>query len=255
MVQMLARAVRDMNPLGDQLEEMRGAARRAIGRAANAVVTHLEESKDRVAPAPASLSLSRAYSPLRHGRFAAMIPGDSAVETVITSGLFSTLNIYNTLLIGRLILTWCVAFGAEARRLKTDHRGLILKRRPTRANPRARHERSPIFRSPARIHIFSICRFPNPPRQIVYPLATLCDPYLNLFRGIIPPIGGTIDLSPILAFTVLNVFTNTAAALPCEMNEDGTVKAPEPKRSPGAMLRERFAKQRAARAEKDAKKN
>ena len=203
MVQMLARAVRDMNPLGDQLEEMRGAARRAIGRAANAVVTHLEESKDRVAPAPASLSLSRAYSPLRHGRFAAMIPGDSAVEQVITSGLFSTLNIYNTLLIGRLILTW----------------------------------------------------FPNPPRQIVYPLATLCDPYLNLFRGIIPPIGGTIDLSPILAFTVLNVFTNTAAALPCEMNEDGTVKAPEPTRSPGAKLRKRFAKQRAARAEKDAQKN
>mgnify|MGYP006978338204 CR=1 FL=1 len=124
MVQMLARAVRDMNPLGDQLEEMRGAARRAIGRAANAVVTHLEESKDRVAPAPASLSLSRAYSPLRHGRFAAMIPGDSAVETVITSGLFSTLNIYNTLLIGRLILTWCVAFGAEAR----------LENRPSRTH-------------------------------------------------------------------------------------------------------------------------
>jgi len=89
----------------------------------------------------------------------------------------------------------------------------------------------------------------------VYPLATLCDPYLNLFRGIIPPIGGTIDLSPILAFTVLNVFTNTAAALPCEMNEDGTVKAPEPTRSPGAKLRKRFAKQRAARAEKDAQKN
>ena len=89
----------------------------------------------------------------------------------------------------------------------------------------------------------------------MYPLATLCDPYLNLFRGIIPPIGGTIDLSPILAFTVLNVFTNTAAALPCEMNEDGTVKAPEPKRSPGAKLRERFAKQRAARAEKAAKKH
>ena len=55
----------------------------------------------------------------------------------------------------------------------------------------------------------------------MYPLATLCDPYLNLFRGIIPPIGGTIDLSPILAFTVLNVFTNTAAALPCEIGEDG----------------------------------
>lgn len=34
---------------------------------------------------------------------------------------------------------------------------------------------------------------------------TLCDPYLNLFRGLIPPIGGTIDLSPILAFIVLDV--------------------------------------------------
>ena len=32
-------------------------------------------------------------------------PGARAVVDVITSGLFSTLNIYNTLLIGRLILT------------------------------------------------------------------------------------------------------------------------------------------------------
>jgi YGGT family len=29
--------------------------------------------------------------------------------------------------------------------------------------------------------------------------------YLNLFRGIIPPLGGTIDLSPILAFITLDV--------------------------------------------------
>jgi hypothetical protein len=35
--------------------------------------------------------------------------------------------------------------------------------------------------------------------------STLCDPYLNLFRGLIPPLGGTIDLSPILAFVVLDV--------------------------------------------------
>lgn len=34
---------------------------------------------------------------------------------------------------------------------------------------------------------------------------SICDPYLNLFRGIIPPIGGTLDLSPILAFVTLNV--------------------------------------------------
>jgi len=114
--------------------------------------------------------------PRLRGKFlAAMIPGDSAVESVITSGIFSTLNIYNTLIIGRLILTW----------------------------------------------------FPNPPRQIMYPLATICDPYLNLFRGIIPPLGG-IDLSPILAFTVLNVFQGTAAALPCEYDEaTGEVRMPE----------------------------
>jgi YggT family protein len=46
--------------------------------------------------------------------------------------------------------------------------------------------------------------------------STLCDPYLNIFRGIIPPLGG-IDLSPILAFLVLDAFTSTAAALPAEL--------------------------------------
>ena len=61
--------------------------------------------------------------------------------------------------------------------------------------------------------------FPNPPQAIVGPLSTICDPYLNLFRGIIPPLGGTIDLSPILAFVVLDLFTNSAAALPCELSE------------------------------------
>jgi len=51
--------------------------------------------------------------------------------------------------------------------------------------------------------------------------STVTDPYLNLFRGIIPPLGGTLDLSPIIAFTVLNVFTSSAAALPCEMGAQG----------------------------------
>ena len=32
--------------------------------------------------------------------------------------------------------------------------------------------------------------FPNPPQAIYQPLATVCDPYLNLFRNIIPPLGG-----------------------------------------------------------------
>lgn len=97
--------------------------------------------------------------------FAAIIPGDTVVEQVFTTGLSNFLGLYNTALVVRLVLTW----------------------------------------------------FPEPPAFIVGPLSTLCDPYLNLFRGIIPPLGGTLDFSPILAFVLLSVFTNTAAALPCEM--------------------------------------
>lgn len=40
--------------------------------------------------------------------------------------------------------------------------------------------------------------------QTVYEaLGKVCDPYLNLFRRFIPPIGGAIDISPIVAFLVL----------------------------------------------------
>jgi YggT family protein len=39
----------------------------------------------------------------------------------------------------------------------------------------------------------------NPPFSV---LSQLTDPYLNLFRSIIPPLGG-IDLSPMLAFFLL----------------------------------------------------
>ena len=31
------------------------------------------------------------------------------------------------------------------------------------------------------------------------------DPYLNLFRQILPPLGGVLDISPILAFFVLRI--------------------------------------------------
>jgi len=34
------------------------------------------------------------------------------------------------------------------------------------------------------------------------------DPYLNLFRRLIPPIGGTFDLSPLLAFFGLKMLEN-----------------------------------------------
>lgn len=114
--------------------------------------------------------------------FAAIIPGDGVVEQVVTSGLSNFLNLYNTALIARLVLTW----------------------------------------------------FPNPPEFIQQPLATICDPYLNLFRGLIPPLGGTLDFSPILAFVVLNLFTNTAAALPAELGPDGCTPLPR-KQKQGAL--------------------
>lgn len=34
-------------------------------------------------------------------------------------------------------------------------------------------------------------------------LGKVCDPFLNLFRRFIPPIGGMVDISPIVALLVL----------------------------------------------------
>lgn len=34
-------------------------------------------------------------------------------------------------------------------------------------------------------------------------LGKICDPYLNLFKKFIPPIGGMVDVSPIVALLVL----------------------------------------------------
>jgi len=36
-------------------------------------------------------------------------------------------------------------------------------------------------------------------------MRSLTDPFLNVFRGIIPPIGGMLDISPILAILVLQL--------------------------------------------------
>mmetsp|Transcript_23574 Transcript_23574/g.65591 ORF Transcript_23574/g.65591 Transcript_23574/m.65591 type:complete len:214 (-) Transcript_23574:211-852(-) len=47
---------------------------------------------------------------------------------------------------------------------------------------------------------------------ILQPIFQITDPYLNLFRGLIPPVFG-LDLSPILAFFLLNVLTNATAAV------------------------------------------
>ena len=48
------------------------------------------------------------------------------------------------------------------------------------------------------------------------PVYAITDPYLNLFRGLIPPIFG-LDLSPLLAFFLLSLMTNATAAVGCEI--------------------------------------
>jgi len=55
------------------------------------------------------------------------------------------------------------------------------------------------------------------------PIYAVTDPYLNLFRGIIPPIGG-FDLSPLAAFFVLNVAGQVTAAVGCELPTEQAVR-------------------------------
>ena len=54
---------------------------------------------------------------------------------------------------------------------------------------------------------------------ILQPVFMITDPYLNLFRGIVPPVFG-LDLSPLLAFFLLNVLSNATAALGADMTPD-----------------------------------
>lgn len=51
------------------------------------------------------------------------------------------------------------------------------------------------------------------------PVYQITDPYLNLFRGIIPPVFG-LDLSPILAFVTLNLLQSSTVSLAAEVPED-----------------------------------
>jgi YggT family protein len=42
-------------------------------------------------------------------------------------------------------------------------------------------------------------------KQWLYSLSRFTDPYLNVFRRFVPPIGGVLDLSPLLAFFALQL--------------------------------------------------
>lgn len=49
--------------------------------------------------------------------------------------------------------------------------------------------------------------------EVYNALGRICEPYLSLFRRIIPPIGGMLDISPILAIIVLQFAARIIAML------------------------------------------
>ena len=55
--------------------------------------------------------------------------------------------------------------------------------------------------------------------ELLQPVYQITDPYLNLFRGIIPPVFG-LDLSPILAFVFLSFLGNVTLAIGAEIPEE-----------------------------------
>jgi YggT family protein len=65
----------------------------------------------------------------------------------------------------------------------------------------------------------SLTWFPNVNwySQPFYSLSKLCDPYLKLFRGIVPPLIG-IDLSPILGFILLQCVMQIASNVGLEIS-------------------------------------
>lgn len=44
-------------------------------------------------------------------------------------------------------------------------------------------------------------------------LGKVCDPYLNLFKKLIPPLGGMVDITPIIALLVLQLIVRLLVSL------------------------------------------
>ena len=71
---------------------------------------------------------------------------------------------------------------------------------------------------------------------ILQPVYQITDPYLNLFRGIIPPIFG-LDLSPILAFVTLDLLKTSMVSLAADIPADLKEKMEKSKSSFGLAAR------------------
>ena len=74
--------------------------------------------------------------------------------------------------------------------------------------------------------------------SLLRPIFTISDVYLNLFRGVIPAIGG-LDISPIAAFFVLNLLTNSVASLGAPMSAAQRPRRDVDSRLRNALLRAR----------------
>ena len=44
-------------------------------------------------------------------------------------------------------------------------------------------------------------------------MRSVTDPFLNIFRGIIPPIGGVLDISPVIAIILLQILQGLVVGL------------------------------------------
>jgi len=60
--------------------------------------------------------------------------------------------------------------------------------------------------------------------SLLQPIFTVSDVYLNLFRGVIPPIAG-LDISPIAAFFTLNLLSNSVLTLGATPGSHGLGKS------------------------------
>lgn len=69
-------------------------------------------------------------------------------------------------------------------------------------------------------------RFPALQSQpILRPLFTICDPFLNTFRQVVPPVFG-LDLSPILAIFLLQTLGTASVALGAEERDHAPLRPP-----------------------------
>lgn len=123
---------------------------------------------------------------------ALVLPPDSIAEIVLVEGGVNFLSLYSGILGFRILLSWfpqaqSVAVLQPVRERKAE---LLSTRHlpPQRASA-------------------DCARWP-----CVWQVFAAADVYLNLFRGVVPPIGG-IDISPIGAFFTLNLLTQGVASL------------------------------------------